>query len=275
MLEKFKYINHKNEVLEFGSGSLFANENDLRDFEWNVSSKNDKISGFKKGIVKKTIPIIIKCDTKEQGIEMRNKIFEITEKDILANQYGRIVVGDYYLKCYVIGNTKSDYLVNKQYMLIDLDIQTDCPGWIRETTTLFKPIEEVRGGEYLDYEHDMPFDYKRGASARTLTNENFVPSDFKMIIFGAVLSPAIYIGDYKYAVNTEIGLNEYLTIDSVNKTIYLTKINGEKVNCFNDRDREYRIFEKIPPGMSFVSSSTEGMTFEITLYEERSEPKWT
>lgn len=90
MLEKFKYINHKNEVLEFGSGSLFANENDLRDFEWNVSSKNDKISGFKKGIVKKTIPIIIKCDTKEQGIEMRNKIFEITEKIFLQISMGEL-----------------------------------------------------------------------------------------------------------------------------------------------------------------------------------------
>ena len=89
MLEQLKYINHLNEVLEFGKGKLFINENDLRNFVWNIISKNDRISGFKKGIVSKTIPIILKCDSDEKGITMKNKLFEVFEKDVLSVKHGR------------------------------------------------------------------------------------------------------------------------------------------------------------------------------------------
>ena len=84
MLEKFKYINHLGEVLEFGTGSLYANENDLHNYEWNVLTVGDKISSFKRGIVSKSIPVLIKCDTAGKGIEMRNKIFEIAEKTLFT-----------------------------------------------------------------------------------------------------------------------------------------------------------------------------------------------
>lgn len=275
MLEKFKYINHKNEVLEFGSGSLFANENNLRDFEWDVQKVNDRISGFKKGIEKKSIPIIIKCDSKEEGIKMRNKIFEVTEKDILANKPGKIVIGDYYLKCFVTGLSKADYLLSKQYLEMDMDIQTDAPNWYKEKTFSYKFTNEATGGDFLDYPHGTPFDYQRDNSMKILENDSFVPSNFKINIFGAAENPRIIIGGYAYTVYTTLTANEYLTINSVDKTVYLTRRNGEKVNCFNLRDKDVYIFEKIPPGVQTVTANIEGLRFEVTLYEERSEPKWT
>lgn len=275
MLEKFKYINHLGETLEFGGGSLFANENDLRNYEWEVVSKGDKISSFKKGIVSKAIPVIIKCDTAEKGFEMRNKIFEIAEKDILANKAGKIIVGDYYLKCFVVGNSKAEYLISKQYMRLDLNIQTDASGWIKETIYPFRMGKAAEGEIYLDYSHDTPFDYKNSLAIRELNNTAFAASDFRMAIYGAAVNPQIYVGDHVYSVNVEVGTGEYLTIDSTNKTIYLTKNNGEKVNCFNKRNRDVYVFEKIPPGNSVVTSANEGLSFDITLLEERSEPKWT
>lgn len=277
MLEKFKYINHKNEVLEFGSGSLFANENDLRDFEWTVSSQNDKISGFKKGIEKKSIPLLIKCNSADEGIKMRNKIYEITEKDILAKKPGKIVIGDYYLKCYVTGITKGDYLISKQYMTADMDIQTDDATWYKEQTKTYKFVNDREniGGDFLDYPHGTPFDLQRDAAAKMLFNDAFVPSNFKMNIYGAVDMPIIQIGDNRYSVNVSLTTSEYLTIDSVNKTIYLTRRNGEKVNCYNLRNRDNYVFEKIPPGNHNITANIDGLTFDITLYEERSEPKWT
>ena len=67
--------------------------------------------------------------------------------------------------------------------------------------------------------------------------------------------------------------NEFLTIDSVLKTIVLTKRDGSTENCFNYRNKDSYIFEKIPSGTSNISSGN--FNFEITLLEERSEPKWT
>lgn len=275
MLEKFKYINHLGEALEFGKGSLFANENDLRDYDWSVVSSGDKISIFKKKKASKSIPAIIKAPTAEAGIEMRNKIFEIAEKDILANKAGKIVIGDYYLKCFITGISKAEYLINKQYAAVDLSIQTDSFGWIKETKFLYRMSKAGDGEEHLDFSYDTPFDYKSSLAIRELNNDNFTASNFRIVIYGAVVNPLIRIGNHEYSVKAEVGTNEYLTIDSVEKSIYLTKNDGEKVNCFNNRNKDVYIFEKIPQGVSIVASENEGLKFDITLLEERSEPKWT
>ena len=274
MIEKFKYINHLGESLEFGTGSLFANENKLRDYEWDAESKNDKISGFKKKKVSKSFSAFVKCSTAEEGIKMRNEIFEVAEKDILANKAGKIVIGDYYLKCFITGISKSEYLISNQYMEFDLKIQTDSPGWIKETAYLFRMGKAGDGEEYLDFSYDTPFDYKSSLAIKELNNDNFIDSDFRIVIYGAVVNPLIRIGNHEYSVKVDVGTNEYLTIDSINKSIYLTRNNGEQINCFNNRNKDVYIFEKIPPGVSVVASENEGLKFDITLLEERSEPKW-
>ena len=114
MFEKIRYVNHINEELKFGSGPLYVDSNDLHDFTWTIVSKNDRISGFKKGVVKKTIPVILKCDA-GSGAAWRNTVFEICEKDILAQKPGRLFVGNYYLKCYITASVKKDYLTSESY----------------------------------------------------------------------------------------------------------------------------------------------------------------
>ena len=59
MFEQIKFMNHINEVMEWGKNGIFVNYNDLHDYSWDFTSDNNKISSFKMGIVKKTIPIII------------------------------------------------------------------------------------------------------------------------------------------------------------------------------------------------------------------------
>lgn len=272
MLEKFKYINHVGEVLEFGKAPLFVNENDLRNFSWTVDTMNDKISGFSKGIVSKTLPIIIKCNSKAEGLEMRNHIFEVCEKDIIAKQYGRIVVGDYYLRCFVTDNSKSGYLHSGEYMEMEITIQTDLPNWSREITTNFLTTSEDEG--FLDFPYDFPYDLKNGFSVGEVHNAGLISTDFRILVYGVVVNPIIYIGGHEYSVNVEVAKGEYLTIDSVEKTIVLTRINGEKVNCFNLRNRNSYIFQKIPSGVSTVATGDVDFSFSITLLEERSEPKW-
>lgn len=276
MLEKFKYINHMGETLEFGAGSLFANSNDLRDFSWSVNSKNDKISSFNKGIVSKTIPIVLKCESAEEGVALKNRIFEVFEKDVLAMQHGRIVIGDYYLKCFITDSSKSSYLINKGLMLLDITAQTDFPEWVKETTTAFRPETAEEGRSvFLDYAFDFPFDFKNGLSTGVLNNTSFVASNFRIVIYGEVLKPTLFIGGHEYSVNVDVAKGEYLTIDSVNKTVVLTKNNGQKVNCFNDRNKDSYIFEKIPSGEVAINSPNDRISFDVTLLEERSEPKWT
>ena len=273
MLEKFTYTNHINETLEFGKDSLFVNENDLRDFAWDITSKNNRISGFKKGIVSKTIPVILKCETESEGISLRNRLFEVFEKDVLAKKHGKIHIGDYYLQCYITGSKKTEYLINRNYMVISLTVQTDFPEWIKKTVSNYVTTYP-ESQQYLDYPYDFNHDFTLNFTVMSVDNTGFTPSDFIMDIHGMVQSPSITIANHKYAVDVTVNDGDYLTINSFDKTIVLNKANGEKVNCFNSRNRDSYIFEKIPVGSHVITSNVEGLKFTITLFEERGEPKW-
>lgn len=272
MLERFNYINHMNETLEFGKDKLFVNENDLRDFSWEITSKNGRISGFKKGIVTKTIPIILKCDTIEEGIALKNKLFEVMEKDVLGVKHGKIIIGDYYLKCFVTESVKKGYLAHKSYLQLSLRISTDFPYWVKETKSVFNYGTTEDEGD-LDFNRDTPYDYSSNLIGKQLFNSNFVASNFRLNIYGICVNPKINIGGHIYEVTAEVGANEYMTIDSVNKTIVLKHSDGTTENLFNKRNRESYIFEKIPTGNLNVSANGT-FRFEVILLEERGEPKW-
>ena len=268
MIEKIIYENHQKERIVFGEAGLFVNENALRDFTWNITSKNDKISSFSKKITKKSLPVVILDD-----VELANRIFEVMEKDVLAEKHGRFYIGDYYLQCYCTGSKHSDYLTKKGMMKLTLDFQTDKPFWVRESEHVY-PIVDTMDDGFLDYPYDMPYDYCVQHDTKTINNSNFTDSEFIIRIFGYVQKPTLYIGGHEYTVDVTVDTGEYLTIDSTNKTIILTKYDGTQVNCFNARNKESYIFKKIAAGNNILTTSS-SFLFSITLLEERGEPLWT
>lgn len=274
MLEKIIYRNHLGEEVRFGENGVYANENDLRNFTWGVVSRNDKITSFKKGISKKSLQCMIICHDENKGAEIRNRIFEIMEKDVLAGKYGKMIVGDYYLRCYVTESKKKDYIRDKRYMIVDFIVQTDLPAWIKENANVFGADSESAAG-FLDFEYDFPYDFKNSLLNGIVTNAGFVESNFRMIIYGKVSNPTLYIGGHEYSVNVDVEEGEYLTIDSVEKTVILTRNDGEAVNCFNLRNKDSYIFQKISAGDNAITSSNSQIYFDIIILDERSEPKWT
>lgn len=281
MLEKIKFINHIQEEMSWGENGIYVNSNDLHDYSWDCTTDNNKISAFKKGVVTKTIPLIICCNSEEEGLLVKNRLLEITEKDVLALEHGRIVIGNYYLKCYVTGSEKSKYLFHKGYMETKLTITTDYPQWVKETLITFctngdviSDVEEdMARKRNLDYNADFPYDYMSEMKGKTLNNTGFAKVNFRLIIHGAAINPIIYISGHCYQVNCHIEENEQLTIDSIAKTILLTKRDGTIENHFHQRNRESYIFERIPSGSNIVTWD-KTFKFDVVLFEERSEPKW-
>lgn len=272
MIEKVTYVNHINESIEFGSEGIFVNSNDLRDFSWEVININKKISSFKKGITSKKLPVVIKCDSEADCVTMKNRLFEVCEKDVIARKCGRLYIGDYYLRCFVTGSTKSSYS-SKDYLKVTLTLTTDFPYWIKETTIMFNGFETTLG-KNMDFESDFNYDYTPNTLNQKLVNRNFVESNFRLVIYGVAENPEITISGHVYSVDVSIGKNEYLTIDSIEKTIVLTKPDGSTVNFFNYRNKDSYVFQKIPAGELDVLASS-SFNFGITLLEERGEPKWT
>lgn len=274
MYERLQYKNHLNEIYDFGIDGVYVNANDLHDYEWDVTTRGEKISGFNYAVSKRKLPLVILCSTEEKGIAARNRLMEVTEKDVLAMKHGRIIIGDYYFRCFVIKSEKAKYSQTKRRMLVTLTLISDFPYWVKETTHVFRKLGAGGGGSNLDYPHDYPFDYFAGSGNKKLNNTAIVGTNFRMIIYGPCENPEIYIAGHRYQVNCTLETGEYLTIDSVNKTIYKTAIDGTTVNMFNLRERESYVFEKVPPGMNTVIWDG-GFGLDITLLEERSEPKWT
>ena len=273
MLEQLKYKNHMNEVFEFGKDGIFVNTNELHDYEWEVTTKNNRIASLDHVVREKALPVVIICEDEDQGIQARNKLFEVVEKDVLAMQHGRVIIGDYYFKCYVTKSTKENYLTTKRLMQLELTLTSDFPFWVKETTKAFA-INSKAVVDGHSYPYDFPYDYSSDITSHELINTNFVDTNFRLIVYGPVSEPAVYINDHLYQVRCDIQKGEYLTVDSVLKKIFVTKNDGTVVNQFHLRNRESYIFQKIPSGTSGISWNNE-FGFDIMLLEERSEPKWT
>lgn len=272
MLERLKYKNHINEVIDFGKDGIFVNIGALHDYQWKATSKGNKISKLSRGVQTRKLPVVIMCATEEEGVAARNKLFEVVEKDVLAMKHGQIIIGNYYFKCYVTKSTKSDYLRSQRHMALTLTLSSDRPYWVKESLNVFGIPSPVEDG--LDYPFDYAFDYLSDIAITTLNNTAFVPSNFKLIVYGACSNPAINIAGHTYQVDCTINEGEYLTIDSTTKKIYVTKNDGTTVNHFNDRNKDSYIFEKIPSGRNAVTWDG-NYGFDVILMEERSEPKWT
>lgn len=274
MLEQLKYKNHRNEVFEFGKDGIFVDTNELHDYEWSVTQKNNKVSALERTMRTLKLPIVIMCDTEEAGIAARNKLHEVVEKDVLAMQHGRIIIGDYYFRCFVTKSLKKEYLLSKRYMRAELSLTSDYPYWVKETTIPFGIVTEKEESDFLDYSFDYPVDFTTKLQSTQLDNPGFVGSNFRLIVYGACNNPTIAIGGHVYCVNCTVEDGEFLTVDSSSKKIYLTSKTGYVTNKFNNRNRDSYIFEKIPAGTNAVAWNGD-FGFDVILLEERSEPKWT
>lgn len=248
---------------------------DLTDYDNVEIESNGKIAGFIKEITERKLNIDIISSSKETTQELCNKLNEVFEKDIYNNVAGKIYINDYYMRCFIKSCKKSKrgngVIRSYEYTLI-----TDYPFWIKETTYqyLAEPPEAVK---YTDLEAgimfpEFPFDFAPVRGEKILENPSFTDSNFIMIIYGFVESPQVSIAGHPYRVETTIYEGERLVIDSKKGTVKKIGRLGEVVDCYNARQKDYSVFKKIPAGLNVFQWSG-GFGIDITLFDERSEPK--
>lgn len=233
-----------------------------------------KITSFYKEIAEKPGVLEIFADTRKEYSNIMNQLLQIFEEDIYGMKPGKIFINGYYLSCYIIESKYSDWLEDFYSVSKEVKIVSENPVWLKEKSySFFKITNEIYNEDGLDYPYDYPYDYANSFSNRRIQNENFIPSNFIMTIYGSCENPYVTIGEWTYSVNTSLITGEYLIINSVTKKIYKVKNSGEKENLFDVRGRDFYIFEKIPNGMQQVVWDG-SFGFDITLMYERGEPEW-
>ena len=270
MRENIKHINSRGEVLDFNQLGILMNYNDLRDYEWNASTSNGKITGFSKGIGKKTIPFIFSVD-EQNAAEIKNKFYEHFDIDVRNQKKGYFEINGYRFYCYLTKSVKSDYLISKKLLILKATLQTDDDEWRREVlNTINFSTLEIDGG--LTYPFTYPFTYA-GKKTSRIVNESFVECDAIIRMYGVAENPLVKINDIVYQVNVSVANDEYLEIDTEKKTIFKFDRFGNKTNLFDYRDKQQDTFSKIPSGTLTVSANGK-FRVDIVVIEKRGEPRW-
>lgn len=275
MLDSFVYETHLGQRFVGLENGVYLNYSDLRDYSWSYDKINDRISRFYRPITTKKIPLRVVCDTEAEANVVRNRLLDLAETDIEARRPGRVYIGDYYINGYITSSKKTKYLIDKRMCYIDLVLTTDIPAWYCEKAYSFAQSGET-GNAYTggtEYPFDYPFDFSVRLTNRDIVCDTIRPNAFRLLIYGPANNPEVVIGGHKYVVNGEIGAGETLAVDSLVKTITLTSTNGMRTNWFDKRSRENYIFEPIPAGRNVVAWSG-AFGFDLTIIEERSEPRW-
>lgn len=278
-MKKLVYENHKGETLNLLKWPYMWQGENIFDYDWKYESmengnKGGVISGFYKDIKEVDCELIVCSSTDKEFVEAMNKFYMVTEKDVRATIPGRIITDDgQYMLCYFIQSSKSYWRKGIKTSINGLTLVTEKPFWCKDIKYTFSEdrIIEVPDYEFLDYTYDYNYDFLYSTTRSSVKNDDVGNSEFEMIIYGRSVDPNVVIGGNRYKVNLILEQNEYLIINSRDKTIVRYKPNGQTINEFNSRDKTDSIFQQIPAGTLQVESNS---NFDLTIYQERSEPIW-
>lgn len=269
-----KYVGSGGETFDLLNFRSRLKEANFHDYEWGYSEMKKRrgsvITEFTKDSKAYDATIIFQ-GSHESRMDILEDFTNASERDILNKTPGKVWHGDYYIEAYVISS--STYPADEKNRTIK-EVTFLCPSsfWVREHHYTFrKSTSEPRGSKR--YANRYPYRYANGLTNFRIANDHYGESNFLIKIYGPIVNPVLYIGGYEYSVTITLEEGEYLEIDSAAGTVIKVLVSGEHVNAFHNRSFEHSVFEPIHPGAQDVGWSGR-FSFDLTIYEERSEPRW-
>ena len=272
------YINHKNQKIELGHSPYQLQIGNLFDSSNKYDGSCFRISRVYKEITTISTCVTIDAPSEKEFYAAVDQFFEIIETDTAAGVQGRLYIGDMYLKCNVISSSKSFWKETFRGMENTIKLLVPYPYWCREISKSFCKVGSgavLRSEDiYLQYPVAYPYRYTMPQNAGFISNDHYTDCDFKMIIYGPCTDPAIRINGHLYEVEATLYAGEYILIDSRENTVVRYLIDGRTQNLFNQRNKESNLFQKIPAGRCAILWNAAAFGFDLTLFQERSEPAW-
>lgn len=221
------------------------------------------------------LQIILKYrGTRKQVDENLESFFAECENDIIGKTPGQLWIGAHYINGYFVQRetvNTSEYYGREQ----TLSFLSPYGFWISQVQKSFTPQSgEPSGNGWLDYNYDYNYDYApENGSGWQWYVDHFAASEFEMVIYGPATNPHININGHAYQVYDDVEAGEYIEINSRDNTVVKYRANGSTANLYDMRGKEESVFAPIPGGMNIFTWSG-AFGFDVTLFLERSEPKW-
>lgn len=277
----FFYKNHKGERLNLSELPYIFQDGDVLNWLYSYDNDGAKTNNYTNGPKEYKIKVAVVAD-KGLSCEEREKLWkqsvdnlvEIASADVANDKMGAIYTDTgYYLPCKISGFEKTSYSRQGNVISGQFTIVADSQYWINEVSKTFIPGTNASINA-LDYPRGYLYDYAPKVSTDTVMNDNYMAADFRLTIFGPAVNPSVTIGDNVYKVYTELASGEYLVIDSQERTVVQYDTLGNQERKYNSRDKNYEIYAQIPTGSQAVLWDG-SFGFDLTLYQKRSEPRWT
>ena len=273
-----KYENHLGEALWLDDGKYFVNLGDMRSFAWDPSVNNrpsgygGRVSRFTRGVTERSLRVGVRARTEAEFATRIEKLFALTETDILANKPGRLWLKREYIRCYMsVTSDINTYSRLGFFAEKELQVLITEPFWCREYDYRFTSSEAVASVNNKRYDGCNPYRYGTRYKISQVNNEHFSACPAIITFDTPSDNPSAYIGGRGYRVHTTVREGEKVIINQVDKTVTHVSAAGDSTSIFSLRDKEMDVFLPIEPGQQDVQFLDD---FSLTLVQQRSEPRW-
>ena len=277
---EIKYVCSNGEEYNLIGDKMRATSGYFHAYEWTPNTTEKEMGVTVNSFTKEPVVYDITLTVRGKEFERKrllNKLTNAFEYDVVNMSPGRIYYDKYYIDGYI--KKSSNEISNENNSWTDCKIEIYCPYpfWTMEEKKNFYPdsVQKAESYTYLDYPYDYKYDYSRSrAGTENWYIDHFRENNFEMTIYGPCSNPKILINGYPYQINDTLETGEYITVKSREKTVTKHLTNGTVQNIFAKRDKINSVFKLIPSGeLTFNWSGTFG--FDMTIYKERSVPKWS
>ena len=274
-----KYVCSNGKEYNLIGDRMRATSGYFHEYEWKPMTTNQEIGenvyGFEKEPKTYQITLTFRGLLEERKANM-DELIDCFEYDMANKTPGRIWFGRYYIDCYVKEANSKVSPTRNNWTNMEIGVYCPYPMWVEEEKKNFYPDSAEKGEDYefLDYKYDYAYDYSKPLSGTEHWYiDHYRSSNFHMIIYGPCANPRITINEQVYQIFDALENNEYIEIDSRKRTIVKRLANGTEQNIFYKKSTGNSIFSEIPAGDLLISWNGE-FGFEITIFKERSVPKW-
>ena len=281
MLKIYYLSGSQNIKIDLTSWPYWMQTGDFLDYEKSYVESRNHIRDIKNVRKNRYLTITVFGENEQDYYNNLNFLHEVFEKDVANMTPGKLYFQDSYQLCYVIASAKTEWEDTDCMMDNEIRIIPVYTSWITEqhiTIPAISQIQTMAVQNTKKYPYTYPYRYADVYKNTKVNIDHYAESDFRMIAYGPTANVNVSINGHKYHVDYPIESGEYMVIDSRDylppeERIYLVRVNGEKINVFNYRDPEQSVFKKISPGYATIYYN-QSYGIDLTIFKERSEPKW-
>ena len=256
---------------------------DFHSYKWgrNVSARQfgERINYFTKAAQTYKCTLLLNGSPSARRAKL-DAFHKATEYDITHKTPGRITWGDDYIECYLVEADTKPRNDGSAYTESTFVAYCPYPFWIEEVSVLIQPTTQVARPTDKKYKssYGYPYSYAYAPNAVYVNVDHYTTSPFKLVVWGPCTDVNINISGNIYKVDHAVLAGQYMVIDSrantpADRKCYIVSASGIITNTFDYRDPEYELLKPIPMGDVIVTFERTHAA-ELTLYMERSEPRW-